>query len=379
MDDATPKKYIRTFASDIAALKSGGTPDLAPLRPAVSSGEGGLVESKSAPASMHEPIPVPLETYASDFSDRMKATHASTATVLAAEQDAMYTSPQEESRFSRKDFVYIFAGILLLVAGGFGAYFAYVHYLSTNAPVISAPIIFAPIFVDEKEQISGTGAALLSAIEQSVNRPLSSGTIRLLYTENATVSTSSPQATAGNSIFSMLRIPAPDIFLRNLQGTNSMTGVVNISGNQSPFFILSVASYGDTFSGMLSWEPSLTSDLGTLFPSFAESFGGQASSSVIATTIATTTTATTTSATATSSLSGSMLLSASTTPKTPVFVAGFRDEIVNNHDVRVYRDTENRSILLYGYWNQSTLIIARDPSAFSEIMLRLASSRSMTQ
>ena len=64
-----------------------------------------------------------------------------------------------------------------------------------------------------------------------------------------------------------------------------------------------------------------------------------------------------------------------TVPPARTFSIFFFDEVVANHDVRIYRDAEGRSILLYGYWNQTTLVIARDPSAFAEILGRLATSR----
>ena len=54
---------------------------------------------------------------------------------------------------------------------------------------------------------------------------------------------------------------------------------------------------------------------------------------------------------------------------------GFVDEVVRNHDVRVYRDATGKSVLLYGYWNQTTLVIARDVAAFTELLQRLATSR----
>jgi hypothetical protein len=53
---------------------------------------------------------------------------------------------------------------------------------------------------------------------------------------------------------------------------------------------------------------------------------------------------------------------------------GFRDEVVSNHDVRVYRDASNKSLIIYGYWDQKTLIIARDPAGFAEILARLATA-----
>ncbi len=323
MDVNEQKKYIRTLAGDMETLKKGGVPDLTPLPPPPKATEGTV----PAPA-LESSKPSPLETYASDFSDRMKETSASPATVLAAEQDAAPEPPHQPEQKSRGGLLYIFAGVAFLGAGGFGVYFAYTNYfLPRSAPVVFMPIVPAPIFVDEREQISGTGTALLQAIKQSIDKPLASGAVRLLYTANATAT--------DNSVFSALQEPAPNILLRNINAKDSMAGIIDISDTQNPFFILSVASYSETFSGMLSWEPLMQRDLGQLFSLYA-----------IASTTATTTT------------------------------AGFSDEVVNNHDVRIYRDAEGRSILLYGYWNQTTLIIARDPAAFAEIIGRLATSRS---
>jgi len=357
-----PKKYIRTFAGDMATLKEGGTPDLSPL--VTSQPESTEQITEELPVS---PIPTPvkeeqspLKTYAGDFSDKMEEEHASAVTVLAAEQDAapLETNSQPVRR-SLSGILYTIIGVILLVAGGFGIYFAYTKYLASFATIIFSPSISTPIFVDEREEISGVGIVLLQAIEQSVSRPIASGTIRLLYTSSAT--------TTDNSVFSALQKPAPDVLLRNLNAKGSMAGIINTGGVQSPFFILSVTSYGETFSGMLSWERLMPRDLTELFPSFAESYGGQVPK-IVATTTATTTAISTTTPKTTKK-------TATSTPTTPIITPGFRDEVIGNHDVRMYRDASGHSILLYGYWNQTTLIIARNTSAFTEILNRLANSR----
>lgn len=315
----TAKRYIRTLEGDIEILKKSGTSYLAP------------------PGKPEKPETVPLETYEGDFLDRVKETRASTATVLAAEQDLAPRIPRQAppERFSRGDILYGIAGGILILAGGVGAYVAYTRYLAASAPIVLAPAAEAPIFVDEREGVSGAGLALLQAMEQSVKRPLAGGAVRLLYLEGATTT----------SVFSALRLPSPGALSRNIVAAGSMAGVVNVpstsleaGGAQSPFFILSVASFGDTFAGMLAWETTMPRDLNSLFPPYL-------------------------SATATST-------AATTTP------AAFRDEVIANHDARVYRDTASRSVLLYGYWNQTTLVIARDPAAFIEILGRLATSRS---
>lgn len=333
-----PKKYIRTLEGDMEAVKKGIVPNLSPLKapvPAVPAVPVPAPIPVPAPAPVPIPVPIqnPVKSYSSDFIQKVKETHASTATVLAAEQDAGKSGiPQDPPEKSPKNnIIYIIAGVVLLILGIVGSYIAYSRYLASSEPVILAPTVYAPIFVDEKEKISGTSPNdILQAINQSLTRPLAPNTVRFLYTDFAT--------TTDNSVFATLQLPAPGSLLRNINASRSMAGVVSAGESQSPFFILSVASYGDTFAGMLSWEPTMVRDLSALFPQYSSA------TSTIAT-------------------------------STPIIVASFRDEVVNNHDVRIYREDEGRSVLLYGYWDQSTLVIARDPAAFIEIIGRLATTR----
>ncbi|MFZ3044042.1 MAG: hypothetical protein WA058_02965, partial [Minisyncoccia bacterium] len=230
-------------------------------------------------------------------------------------------------------------------------YIAYTSYLSSSAPIVLAPTVSAPIFVDDREQVSGTGTTLSKAIEQSVSRHLANGTVRLLYLGTAT--------TSGASVFGALQTSAPGVLLRNIDAAGSMAGVVNVGGAQSPFFILSVTTYGDTFAGMLKWEPFMPRDLARLFPPYPVP--------VPVVPVATTTVATTTPKKSSST--------ATTTPvPVPAPTLGFSDMTIANHDVRVYRDASGRDVVLYGYWNQTTLVIARDAAAFTEILGRLATS-----
>ncbi len=356
-----PKKYIRTFAGDMQTFKKGDTPDLTPLEESKSSPSERLIEASpfsSVPQPVPPPAPLPpvleskptvpteeekptpLKTYSGDFSERVHETHASTATVLAAEQDAASwpSSPGEvQQEPPRHNYWLIAGGIFLLIAGSAGGYFVYSRYAAALMPVIVAPGAATPIFVDSHEQISGNDNALTQAIKQSASKPLLLNTVRAL---------SLTGAPDGATVFSSLSVHAPDILLRNIDAAGSMAGIVNTNSGQAPFFILSVGSYRATFSGMLSWERTMLTDLGPFFPMYP---------------VAKTTTAS----------------SSTTTPATTAAIlarSGFRDEVVSNHDVRVYRDADGRSVLLYGYWDQKTLVIVRDPAAFAEILARLATS-----
>lgn len=359
MEPNEPKTYIRTLAGDMDALKKGGVPEFTPLRertaiakpPAVPPVRPAAPEPlPTVVPQVQPPRPAELKTYSGDFSERVKEMKASTATILAAEQDMGSAAPllPEEPKSRAKNPLYIIGGVLLLIIGVVSVYIAYDKYLSASTPIISTPVVTAPIFVDDRQEVSGSGTALSQSIVQSVTDQIPRGSIRFLYFGSATTT----------SVFGALKLPAPGALLRNISAENSMAGVIFINGVQSPFFILSVMSYGETFAGMLQWESTMARDLAKLFPSYASPTPPKTST-----------------ATSTASATSTQRVPEKTTPPAPVFTPGFRDEVVSNHDTRVYRDSAGRVVLLYGYWNQATLVIARNAAAFTEIIGRLATSR----
>lgn len=393
-DAEKPKQHIRTFHGDLELLKKGGAP-AQPVPAPVSAPVSAPVPAPVVPEApvsppTEQPLPVstplgtvaiapgerfvlqhpaveepkasPIQTYASDFTERMNTMQASTATVLAAEQDSAPMLVQvQPSKFSRSNILYSIGGAILIIASGVGAYFAYTQYIASSVPVVLISGAIAPIFVDDRKPVAGTGTALMQAVQQSVASQLAVGNVRLLYLENAT----------STSVFSALQLPAPGALLRNINASQSMAGVVNVGGVQSPFFILSVSSYSNTFAGMLLWEKSMPRDLAKLYPPYP--------SPVIVQPLATSTVAiaSTTSAVSTSSprVTTPSVPAGKPVSPAPTTVPSFFDATVANHDVRVYRDSNSRTVMLYGYWNQTTLIIARDAAAFSEIIARLATSR----
>ncbi len=396
------QKYIRTFAGDMEVAKQGGKPDLTPLMPRKEQDTTPVEAAEPTPAPvpdawdaqkreetlarLHakaaedaassvprsderpEPLPPeivsPLHTYSADFSDQVKEQHASRASILAAEQDAgpheVVAAPEEHTA---RNLMFAVLGAILFIASGAGIYYAYAAYVVKNTPVAVVQVTTAPIFYDQEEKVSEVGPALLVAITQSVTHPLTAGKVRLLASTNAT--------TTRRSIFVTMQPVAPDILLRNIVGAGSMAGVINTGGSSSPFFILSVTAYNDTFAGMLSWEPTMAKDLSALFVPYA--------STAVAPPVALPATTTATSTKNSAPKPGGKVATttkpaATSTPPAPVFVGKFHDEVVANHDVRVYRDALGRSIVLYGYWNQTTLVIAHDTAAFAEILARLANA-----
>lgn len=300
--------------------------------------------------------PSPLHTYQIDFAEHIKKTNASPLSVLAAERDAVRPEMPRETGHPAHTSRYIVLGILLLLLGGGGSYAAY-RYLAPEATTLFGTQVTSLIFADEQQEVFGSGATLQSAVLASMADPLSPGAVRILYTSTSTAEAVTQQPVSGKEFIQALDLSAPDILIRNTY-PESTFGIIAAGEGAYPFFILKVASFESTFRGMLDWEASIGADLALFYPEHP--------STITATeTIAEIIVATSTEASTTTS-----------TPAAPIAaIPTFIDRTIANNDVRILLDPEGRSILLYGYRDKTTLIIARDAAAFTEIVQRLGATR----
>ncbi|HEY1041823.1 MAG TPA: hypothetical protein VGE48_00150, partial [Candidatus Paceibacterota bacterium] len=211
------------------------------------------------------------------------------------------------------------------------------------------------IVADEYEELSGTGGELMRALATSAGGAVVPGNVIVTYiledmTEEGGGIVKTPAG--GAAFLRALQVPAPDILLRNI-ARESAVGVVNAGSESSVFFALRVDSYERTYAGMLTWEPLMLRDLSVLYPLYPIPAAPEPVAS---------TTATSTAATSTPIMLDPVPASA---------LSRFSDAVVANHDVRILRDTSGRSLLLYGYADKRTLIIARDEAAFEALLPRL--------
>ncbi len=209
------------------------------------------------------------------------------------------------------------------------------------------------MFADEYREITGSGIALQSALAETATGTLVSGNVLVTYVmtkgtdeQGATFST----PLGGDAFVRALMPRAPDILLRNV-ASESTVGAINTGTDTKPFFALRVDSYERTYAGMLTWEPLMARDLAVIYPLHP-------AEALPAITPAATSTATT-----------SVPVALDPMPAAPL--SRFSDAIVANHDVRVLRDTMGRSLILYGYADKLTLLIARDEAAFEALLARL--------
>lgn len=302
------------------------------------------------PVSKPPPIPSeavsPLHTYKSDFAEKARSERASPLSVLAAEQNALGRKPVPQLKTAQRNYLPLIAGaVLLILAGGASIYFA-VSFATGRPPVLTSPSVPSLIFADSYIELKGTGFELQEALRNLKQENLAEGTVAITYLTYASTTAKGQKVmlpAQGGVLIKALGITAPEILLRNVAPESSV-GVIKTNGEVYPFFILKATSYERTFAGMLSWEETMERDLRTLYPSpeVAQAVG-------------------------TSSKNASITQK----PFAHVFV----DAMIDNHDVRIVKNEEGRTILLYGYRDKETLIIARDEKAFAELMTRLTAAR----
>jgi hypothetical protein len=322
-------------------------PEYAPAVPQAASTELG---AKLAPE------PERLRTYSEDFATRIDTSKASAFSVYAAQADSG-TAPSQNVVIRQKQgfgsgFLVVVGGATLVIGGSLILYFAY-NYLKTTQPV---PVVVTtpPALVSGEDSISLSGAdgELMSKLVDAVQKAeLPVGSVRIVYLQ-VTATTSE----TGGALINALRLPAPDILLRNL-GESSTVGIVHAGNSTDAFFVLAAASYERTFAGMLAWEATIGHDLALLYPPYPD----------VIQPVATTTAATSTPAKGKTAPPPAL-------PPPPV-PPHFVDEAVDSHDVRALKDGQNRTILLYGYRDQNTLVIARDETAFSVLLARLSATQ----
>lgn len=297
-------------------------------------------------AHHEKPAPKPasdLHTFKSDFADHIDEQKASTFSVLAAQSDAPDTRasmPKPVKLKTKKNNLPVILGAIVLVILGIGLLGGAYWFIALRLPAQATPLsVPSLIFADEKVEIPSNAPSYAQAIANVAQQSSVHGNVIVTYIVATTngkqgiIKTPQP----GGVIIRQIFANAPDILLRNLDDSSTV-GVIQAGNNNASFFVLDVTSYERTFAGMLGWEPTMGSDLSVLYPAPALAPVGT-----------------------------------STAPRI-VTAPHFIDSTVSNHDVRILKDSAGNTILIYGYRDKQTLIIAKDEAAFTALLTRLSAA-----
>lgn len=311
--------------------------------------------ARPAPPPPPPPKPKPepetperFHSYTTDFSNRIGSERASAFSVLAAQSD----TPREviKSRYATKQGPkpsVILASVLVVLGIGVAAV-GFAYYITRPEDVVITQGVPSLVAADEtKELVGTTGTDFMRELRDTASEPLVQGNVLVTYiTTSSTTPKGLPIATAqpGGFLIKALPLFAPDILLRNI-APESTVGVISAGTETRPFFILKVSSFERTFAGMLAWEGNMRSALGELYPAYANA-----------------------------PVTEEPVDLGTTTPSFVPSPTEFVDAVVRNYDVRILRDAGGRSLIIYGYKDKETLIIARDEAAFIELVNRLNAS-----
>lgn len=341
----------KDLKSAIGEIQNKETPQI-PVGPAavpfVQRFDSGLKTSgvtyKTYEASTAEPVPLPKEnpqiavnalhkeettaptfhSMASDATNAAKTEKTSVIKIAIAEQERKTEHPDKIEDPKKSIFALSLGGLLLL--GGFISLGTYLFFRANPAPTplpTLAPNQIMSVDAEQRINIKPDENPLTTVV--NAGKEITSGKIVKITLTDA------DQTISSTRFLELLSTQAPSWFERSLKGVY-MTGLYR-GQTTNPFMIFTVDSYDNAFSGMLKWEPTITTDLAPILPpNFTASDSSEFTESP------------------------------------------FVDTIIRNKDVRMIKDINGKPVLIYAFPNKNLLIIATSREAIEEIFARLTTS-----
>ncbi|HEY9584655.1 MAG TPA: hypothetical protein VJI33_03720 [Candidatus Paceibacterota bacterium] len=292
-----------------------------------------------APTSQNEVASV--RTYKSDVAEFIKREGKTMADIAIAESARNTKTLKEggEAPTLRKKALYIIGAIFTLIIVSLGVFY-FALKPRQDSPVMTETGEIAPAMF-----VSGIKEKKVSIGMQSVSGTLSSLDIALkdIHPFLGLIIMSEDrlgQETLLDSraFFERIGIYPPAVLIRTLDDQFSVGSI----GGKARFLVLKNNYYSGAFSGMLQWEEKMAEDLRTLLSLPVE--GG----------------------------TGAIKTVAGTTTMISGFLdSGFKDAVIGNRDTRIYKDASGKTILLYLFPDNNTIIIAGSESTVKIVYEKL--------
>lgn len=286
-----------------------------------------------------------LHTYKGDVQNLVKKRKLSLMRMAASEADksghsAYSTNGQKSVGTQSNKLLVTVLSLVLLGVVALGATY-YMSILRNQAAQPIQPQHTSMIFTEKMEVVDATDNTS-RALKQELAKMLVNGyysfgsVVELLITKqvnNVEARSIETVVLPGADILKIFDISLDDRFLDLLVG-QSILGI-HASKENIPFLVVQTNLYDHVFEKMLKWESDIEQDLAPLFSPngvYAEPvmFSGDAS---------------------------------------------FKDTVMNNLDVRVLRDADNKTRLMYSFVDKNTLLITTDVNTLIEISERLRISQ----
>ncbi len=268
-----------------------------------------------------------LRTYQGDVEEAIGKNKESSTTIFVAEQKRKIEQPEKVTQVSyspARNRLFVYMGGMLFAIGLISVVAVY-YIRSSEKTVIEQQTKTLLSFSKELElQVASTSRdSFLSKIKEQKDifkMPINS----ILYIN--TLSGTSQEKV--ENILSLIGPSQPGTLTRSFD-SNYMLGIYSYDTNEV-FLIIKVKDFASSYSGMLKWEKDMPKDLAKIF-----------------------------------SLSPEILNSQTI----------FTDEALRNKDLRILKDFNGKTQLLYSFVDKETLVITKNEGIFSAIIGRLAISK----
>lgn len=275
-----------------------------------------------------------LRSFRGDMDEMIKNQNISVARIVMQEDTRKREEVKEATAIDIKKWGTVAAIIVLLLGGtGIGYYFYNLRTaeteISPNAPAVSEKLSQPLIFSDITREIPLADISkekITSATRDEINgTSVEPGKVVNFRITKDEAGTKTDATTA--DVLSRLDFRVPDNLARSF-GPRFMFGFINTVENaKSGIIILRPAFYEIAFSGMLKWES------GSLIKDTYEILTGSA-------------------------------------PSDDILQKKFEDSVINNQDSRIIKNESGDIVMIYGFPDSDTIIMAGNVSAFNEAITR---------
>ncbi len=256
-----------------------------------------------------------LRTYQGDVEEALSKNKSSAITVMVAEQKRreerpeLAPPPKISLEIKNKTFFAVGSALLflgILVVGG-----VYYYIKSTGETPVEQPNKSLVIFSKDKTVTNTSDRQKLVGEILSERSSFNMAVNSILYLKI--------EDKSAESFLKLIASRIPDDLARSFD-KEFMLGIYSFDTNE-PFIILKTSDYPSSYAGMLKWEKDMVRDIGGIF-SIPENLQG----------------------------------------------ALFIDEELKNKDLRVLKNTENKTVLVYSFVDKNTLIITSHEELFTAVL-----------
>ena len=298
-----------------------------------------------------EKIPV-LHTLQSDIENLAKEKNRSLASVVAEEFRKKRYGLNQKTNWSR--FFILSALIILFLGGGVFAGFKIYDYFCCPPDVLppilrpAEPLVL-PDNTKERIIISAERPKFISKIKEILNSQFPPETITYFPLAQK-INGEKIKNLTGNKFLEILQAVPPFNLTNALAEEFNLVVYANHSGINDIVLLFNTNSPENAFSGMLSWEKNILSDLNSIFPE----------RELISTSTTPNLDSEPKSGLESDNLNNESLKKNGEEPEKTA--AGFKDKIIKNQNVRIFADSHGNRPLLYGFFDKILIITSSEPA-----------------